>query len=96
MKERSSIEPPAALAEIPMLAEYEDELAEPAAQPVVGMTAHERPFGIYSSNELRSSRAQWPTDDLDWAQVVDTTPTCLRDDHRRDREARRAERWSAR
>ena len=60
MKERSSIEPPAALAEIPMLAEYEDELAEPAAQPVVGMTAHERPFGIYSSNELRSSRAQGP------------------------------------
>src|SRR5688572_27633317 len=71
MKEQSSVEPPTALTEIPMLAEYEDELAEPAAQPVAGMTADEGSFGTYSSNELRSSRTLWPTDDLDWAQVVD-------------------------
>ena len=71
MKEPSSSEQPAALTEIPMLAEYEDELAEPAAQPGAGMTAHEQLFGVYSLNELRSSRTQSPTDDLDWAQVVE-------------------------
>ena len=37
---------PAALAEIPMLAEYEDELTEPTAQPIAGMTAQEQPFGV--------------------------------------------------
>jgi len=52
MKEQNSIQPPAALAEIPMLAEYDDELAEPPAQPVAGMTAQERRFGVYSANEL--------------------------------------------
>jgi hypothetical protein len=56
MKEYSSIQPPPTLAEIPMLVEYDDELTEPTAQPVAGMTAEEPPFGIYSAHELRSSR----------------------------------------
>ncbi len=55
MKEQSSIEPAAELTEIPMLAEYQVELAEPLAQPAAGMTVREPAFGIYSSNELRSS-----------------------------------------
>ena len=96
MKEPSSIEQPAALTEIPMLAEYEDELAEPAAQPGAGMTAHEQPFGIYSSNELRSSRTQWPTDDLDWAQVVELRRRASEMITDEIRGARRGERSSAR
>jgi pilus assembly protein CpaF len=71
MKEQTPIEVPTPLAEVPMLAEYEDELAEPTVRPAAGMTAREHPFGIYSSAELRSSRAQLPTSDLDWAQVVE-------------------------
>jgi pilus assembly protein CpaF len=71
MKEQNSMQSPAALAEIPMLAEYEDELTEPTARPIAGMTAQEQPFGVYGANELRSSRTQWPVDDLDWAQVFD-------------------------
>jgi pilus assembly protein CpaF len=61
MKEKTSIEDSAALADIPMLAEYDAELAKPTSKP----------FGIYSSEELRASGANRPTDDLDWSQVVD-------------------------
>ena len=70
MKEPSPVELPR-LTEVPMLAEYGDELAEPTAVPAVNITTRERPFGVYSSNELKSSRTQWPTDDLDWAQIVE-------------------------
>jgi Flp pilus assembly CpaF family ATPase len=71
MKEQSPIELPAPLTEIPMLAEYEAELAAPIAEPAADNAAPGHPFGIYSSHELRSSRTQWPTSDLDWAQVVE-------------------------
>ncbi|HMI34057.1 MAG TPA: secretion protein, partial [Propionibacteriaceae bacterium] len=71
MKEQSPIELPAPLTEIPMLAEYEAELAAPTAEPAADNAARGHPFGIYSSHELRSSRTQWPTSDLDWAQVVE-------------------------
>ena len=78
-----------------MLAEYGDELAEPTAVPAVNITTRERPFGVYSSNELKSSRTQWPTDDLDWAQIVELRRRA-RDDHRRDPGAGRTARSSAR
>src|SRR6186997_1342259 len=61
MKEQASIEDSAPLADIPMLTEYDAELAKPVSRPV----------GVYSSDELRSSGANIPTDDLDWSQVVD-------------------------
>ena len=63
MKERSSIEQPATLPDIPMLVEYDREMTEAVAKPEYDMPAHERrePFGIYSSDELRLSRAQLPT-----------------------------------
>ena len=55
MKERSSIEPPATLTDIPILAEYDRELTQAVARPKYDLPAHERrePFGIYSSDELR-------------------------------------------
>jgi pilus assembly protein CpaF len=72
MKERTSIEPSAALADIPVFAEYELELSKPAIKPEPrAATRDRRPFGIYSSDELRSSPAEFPTGDLDWAQVVE-------------------------
>src|SRR5215204_347710 len=71
MKEQSPIELPAPLTEIPMLAEYEAELAVPVAEQAADVAAREHPFGVYGANELRSSRTQWPVDDLDWAQVFD-------------------------
>jgi pilus assembly protein CpaF len=72
MKERTSIEPPAVLADIPVLAEYEAELSKPAIKPDARATTRDRlPFGIYSSDELRSSPAELPSRDLDWAQVVE-------------------------
>src|SRR4029453_5892909 len=70
MKEPSPVEL-SRLTEVPMLAEYEDELAEPTAGPVADITTREHPFGVYSSNELKSSRTQWPTSDLDWSQIVE-------------------------
>jgi pilus assembly protein CpaF len=71
MKEQGPLELPARLTEIPMLAEYEAELAVPPAEPAAEIMAREHPFGIYRSHELRSSLTQWPTSDLDWAQVVE-------------------------
>jgi pilus assembly protein CpaF len=71
MKEQSPIELPGQLAEIPMLAEYEAELAVPHSEPAADIVPRGHPFGIYSSHELRSSRTQWPASDLDWAQVVE-------------------------
>jgi pilus assembly protein CpaF len=72
MKERTSIEPSAELADIPVLAEYEAELSKPAIKPDPRATTRDRrPFGIYSSDELLSSPAELRTDDLDWAQVVE-------------------------
>jgi pilus assembly protein CpaF len=63
---------PAALSDIPMLAEYDKEFSKPNTASTLTMPASDsRPFGIYTSAELRSSRASMPTDDLDWAQVVD-------------------------
>src|SRR6187200_330670 len=58
------VERPAALAEIPMLAEYDEELAAPG-------TGDTEPFGVYSAAELRFSRAALASGDLDWTQVVD-------------------------
>ena len=72
MKERTSIEQSAALAEVPMLAEYDKEFSGPT--PSLGSSAtatHRQPVGVYSSDELRSRAVQLPTGDLDWAQVVD-------------------------
>jgi pilus assembly protein CpaF len=72
MKEHNSVEQPAALAEIPILAEYERELSKRDAQPGLGTGSGRRtPFGIYSSEELIPSWAVLPTDDLDWSQVVE-------------------------
>ena len=72
MKERTSIEPPAALADIPVLAEYDVELSMPEIKPEPRATTRDRrPFGIYSSDELRSSRSELPSGDLDWTQVVE-------------------------
>src|SRR6187200_2052170 len=58
------VERPAALAEIPMLAEYDEELAAPG-------TGDTEPFGVYSAAQLRESRVTLPSGDLDWTQVVD-------------------------
>jgi Flp pilus assembly CpaF family ATPase len=70
MNEQTSVDQPAALTDIPMLVEYDKERAKPAASPGPGTTNHQ-PLGIYSSEELRSSHAQLPSGDLDWAEVVD-------------------------
>jgi pilus assembly protein CpaF len=64
MKEQ--LEQPAALADIPMFAEYDEEPSPPT--PAAG---DGQPFGVYSAEELRSSRASLPAADLDWTQVVD-------------------------
>jgi pilus assembly protein CpaF len=71
MKEQTSVDRPAALTDIPMLAEYDKELSKPPANPGPRTTMNHQPFGIYSSAELRSSHAPLPSGDLDWAQVVD-------------------------
>jgi pilus assembly protein CpaF len=71
MKEQTSVDQPAALTDIPMLAEYDKELSKLPAAPGPRTTMNHQPFGIYSSAELRSSHAQLPSGDLDWAQVVD-------------------------
>jgi len=57
----------AALTEIPMLTEYEEELSAPLS----AIDADGEPFGVYSAAELRSSRANLPQSDLDWTEVVD-------------------------
>lgn len=63
---------PAALSDIPMLAEYGTEFSKPTpASTLTASAGDSRPFGIYTSAQLRSSRTSMPTDDLDWAQVVD-------------------------
>ena len=63
---------PAALSDIPMLADYDEEFSKPSnASKLITPANNSRPFGIYTSAALRSSRASMPTDDLDWAQVVD-------------------------
>jgi pilus assembly protein CpaF len=64
MKEQ--LEQPAALADIPMFAEYDEEPSPPT--PAAG---DGQPFGVYSAEELRSSRTSLPAADLDWTQVVD-------------------------
>jgi type IV secretory pathway ATPase VirB11/archaellum biosynthesis ATPase len=72
MKEQTSIDQRAALAEVPMLAEYDKEFSGPT--PSLGPTViatHRQPVGVYSSDELRSRAMQLPTGDLDWVQVVD-------------------------
>jgi pilus assembly protein CpaF len=71
MKEQTSVDQPAALSDIPMLAEYDKELSKPPANPGPRTTTNHQPFGVYRSAELRSSHAQLPSGDLDWAQVVD-------------------------
>jgi pilus assembly protein CpaF len=70
MKEQTSVDQPAALTDIPMLAEYDKEPFKPPANPGPRTTMNHQPFGIYSSAELRSSHAQLPSGDLEWAQVV--------------------------
>jgi pilus assembly protein CpaF len=71
MKEQTSIEQPAALTDIPMLAEYDQELTESVAKSEPSMMRQPQPFGIYSSDELRSNGVEFPRGDLDWSQVVD-------------------------
>lgn len=72
MKEQSSIDHPAALADVPMLAEYDKELSQPNANSVLSAArSGPQPFGVYSSVELKSSNAKLPIADLDWTQVVD-------------------------
>jgi pilus assembly protein CpaF len=72
MKEQNSIEQPAALTEIPMLAEYDRELTEAVGKPEPGMpTQQPQPFGVYRTDELRSSGVEFPSSDLDWSQIVD-------------------------
>ena len=71
MHEQTSVDQPAALTDIPMLAEYDEELSKPAADPEPRTTTNRQPYGVYSSEELRSSQASLPTSDLDWTQVVD-------------------------
>jgi pilus assembly protein CpaF len=58
------VEHPAALAEIPMLAEYDEELS-------ASVTTDREPFGVYRAAELRESHASFPGGDLDRIQVVD-------------------------
>src|SRR3954454_17081805 len=55
---------PTALAEVPMLAEYDQELAAP-------VTSDSEPFGVFSAEELRFSRAALAGGNVDWTQVVD-------------------------
>ena len=64
MKEQ--LEQPAALSDVPMFAEYDEEPSPPT--PAAG---DGQPFGVYSAEDLRSSRASLPAADLDWTQVVD-------------------------
>jgi pilus assembly protein CpaF len=73
MKEPSSIADPAALTDIPMLADYDRELTQAGAKAEhdVRVQQQREPFGIYSSDELRRGHAQLATADLDWSQVVD-------------------------
>jgi pilus assembly protein CpaF len=72
MKEQTSIDQSAALAEVPMLAEYDKEFSGPTPSLAPAVIATDRqPVGVYSSDELRSRATQLPTGDLDWAQVVD-------------------------
>ena len=72
MREQTSTDQPAALADVPMLAEYDKEFSSPTltSGPSVAAT-HRQPVGVYSSDELRSRAVQLATGDLDWAQVVD-------------------------
>jgi type IV secretory pathway ATPase VirB11/archaellum biosynthesis ATPase len=72
MKEQSSIDQPATLTDIPMLAEYDRELSKPDT-PMTRSTSASRgqQFGVYSSEQLRETRLELPAGDLDWAQVVD-------------------------
>jgi pilus assembly protein CpaF len=63
---------PEALSDIPMLAEYDKEFSKPTiASTLTAPASGSRTFGIYTSAELRPNRASMPTDDLDWAQVVE-------------------------
>jgi pilus assembly protein CpaF len=72
MKEQTSIEPPAALTDIPMLAEYDQDLTKLSPDLEPRMTAQKpQPYGIYSAEQLRSSSARLPMVDLDWSQVVE-------------------------
>jgi pilus assembly protein CpaF len=72
MREQTSIDQPAALADVPMLAEYDKELSSRAPSSRPSVTASQRqPVGVYRSDELRSRAVQLPTGDLDWTQVVD-------------------------
>jgi pilus assembly protein CpaF len=70
MKEPSPVEIPQ-LIEIPMLAEYDGELAGHTAEPEADIMARDDAFGVYRSNELTFSRTPWPASDLDWAEVVE-------------------------
>jgi pilus assembly protein CpaF len=70
MKEQGSTDQPAALAEIPMLAEYDREFSKPGS-PSNTTLSSSQPFGVNSSEQLRSARRELPPGDLDWAQVVD-------------------------
>jgi pilus assembly protein CpaF len=62
------VEQSAALTDVPMLVDYDRQYAMPAATTAA---REQRPFGVYTSDELRSSRASSSSDDLDWAHVVD-------------------------
>ena len=56
MKEQNAIEQPAALTDIPMLAEYDRELTEAVVKPEPDMTGQQpQSFGL----QLRRAAVQW-------------------------------------
>jgi pilus assembly protein CpaF len=72
MKEQGHADHTASLEDIPMLAEYDREVSKLDIDPrPITRTLRREPFGVFSSEELRSSNAKLPKADLDWAQVVD-------------------------
>src|SRR5215212_1052614 len=72
MREQTSADQPTALADVPVLAEYDKEFSSPTPASGPSLTAtHSQSVGVYSSGELRSRAVQLPAGELDWAQVVD-------------------------
>ena len=72
MKEQSSTTHPAALTDIPILADYDRERTPSDAKVGHNVPVQQRRelFGIYGSDELRLGQAQLATADLDWSQVI--------------------------
>src|SRR5918994_1716242 len=72
MKNNMTAQAPASLAEIPVLAEYEDESASNPVPNAPSVRWERRPaLGIYSARELDVARDALPTADIDWTKVVE-------------------------